>query len=259
MNRLKGAAIKDFLDEKFTFYNSEKFIESDPVSIPHQYSKKEDIEIAAFLAATISWGQRKTILRNASLLMSLMDHDPHRFILDFNNSDLRVFKKFIHRTFQPGDCIFFLQSLQNIYRNHGGLETIFKVSGPQKVFETRHAIVSSRKLFFELSHLKRNEKHFSDPSRGSAAKRINMFLRWMVRKDKAGVDFGIWNEIDARHLICPLDVHSGRVARSLGLLKRKQNDWQSAVELTNKLKEFDPKDPVKYDFALFGLGVSENF
>jgi len=259
MSRLNGAATKDFLEEKFSFYNAKKFIESDPVSIPHLFSKKEDIEIAAFLAATISWGQRKTILRNANRLMTLMDHDPHHFILDFTGNDLRLFKKFIHRTFQPNDCIFFLQSLQNIYRNHGGLSAIFAVDSSSKEFETKHAIVSSRNLFFKIPHQKRSEKHFSDPSQGSAAKRLNMFLRWMVRSDRAGVDFGIWKNIHASQLICPLDVHSGRVARSLGLLHRKQNDWQAAVELTNKLKEFDPKDPVKYDFALFGLGVFENF
>ena len=259
MNPIKAADLKDFLEEKLVLYNTKKFIETDPIGIPHLFSKKEDIEIAAFLAATISWGQRKTILHNANRLMSWMDQDPHHFILNFTNKDLIPFKKFVHRTFQPDDCIFYLRSLKNIYRKHGGLEKLFQADYSAKTFETKNAILNSRSIFFELAHLKRNEKHFSNPSQGSASKRVNMFLRWMVRRDHSGVDFGIWKKISMAQLICPLDIHSGKVARKLGLLKRKQNDWLAATELTNKLKQFDASDPVKYDFALFGLGVFEKF
>jgi uncharacterized protein (TIGR02757 family) len=253
------AELKDFLEEKVFLYNNTRFIETDPVSIPHLFSKKEDIEIAGFLSATIAWGQRKTILRNGRLLMQCMEDDPHRFILNFTESDLNPFRKFVHRTFHADDCIFFLKSLKNIYEKKGGLSNLFTANGLNGSEQLKDAILHTRNLFFELPHLKRNEKHFSDPSTGSAAKRLNMFLRWMVRQDKSGVDFGIWKEISSAHLICPLDVHSGRVARKLGLLKRKQNDWKAATELTDNLKKMDPGDPVKYDFALFGLGVFEKF
>ncbi len=259
MRKLKAAELQDFLEEKFFLYNNSKFIETDPVSIPHLFSKKEDIEIAGFLSATIAWGQRKTILRNARQLMRWMDDDPHQFISNFTEDDLDPFRKFVHRTFHADDCIFFLKSLQNIYKNHTSLSTIFATNNLNDNADILHSILNARKVFFELQHLKRNEKHFSDPSTGSAAKRLNMFLRWMVRKDKSSVDFGIWKEISPSYLLCPLDVHSGRVARKLGLLKRKQNDWKATVELTNNLKKFDSNDPVKYDFALFGLGVFEKF
>jgi len=256
MKPLKAAELKDFLDEKTFLYNTIKFIETDPVSIPHLFSKKEDIEIAGFFAATIAWGQRPTILRNARQLMHWMDDDPHRFILDFTKKDLKRFEKFVHRTFHGSDCTYFLQALQYIYRNNGGLSTLFE---KKKSNNMQSAIIHARRVFFELPHLQRTEKHFSDPEAGSAAKRLNMFLRWMVRKDLQGVDFGTWKGITMAELICPLDVHSGRVARKLGLLRRKQNDWKAAVELTSSLKRFDSADPVKYDFALFGLGVFEKF
>jgi uncharacterized protein (TIGR02757 family) len=270
--------LKEFLETKYLQYNQPDFISSDPISIPHQFKKKEDIEISAFLAATIAWGQRITILKNAKLLLSMMDNNPHDFILNFTKDDLKPFEKFYHRTFNGHDAQFFLTSLQNIYRHQGGLEKIFKAPPPPKggrktsVYQATRvsiaspsfggvgeAIIHARSLFFQPEHFKRTEKHFSDPKQKSAAKRINMFLRWMVRKDKNGVDFGIWKSISASQLICPLDVHSGRVARKLGLLKRKQNDWQAAEELTTSLRRFDPNDPVKYDFALFGLGVFEKF
>lgn len=259
MKRLAAASLKDFLEEKFFFYNNPKFVETDPVSIPHQFTKKEDIEIAGFLAATIAWGQRITILRNAGKLIHWMDLDPHQFILNFKATDLKPFRTFIHRTFQPEDCLYYMASLQNIYRNHEGLSNLFEPLASGKKHRVDAAIIHARQIFFELPHSKRIEKHFADPFAGSAAKRLNMFLRWMVRQDNAGVDFGIWNKISPSTLICPLDVHSGRVARKLGLLMRKQNDWNAAVELTNNLKKFDPVDPVKYDFALFGLGVFEKF
>jgi len=253
MKRLKAAELKDFLEEKYLLYNNSQFIETDPVSIPHLFSKKEDIEIAGFFAATIAWGQRNTIVRNARRLMQLMDDDPHRFSLDFSKNDLKAFSKFVHRTFQEEDCRFYLLSLQEVYRKHGGLSKLFKAS------QSESPIINARAVFLKHPHLKRSEKHFSNPGAGSAAKRLNMFLRWMVRKDSNGVDFGIWKHLSPAQLICPLDVHSGRVARKLGLLKRRQNDWQAASELTSSLKLFDEQDPVKYDFALFGLGVFERF
>lgn len=259
MNQMNAADLKNFLDEKLLIFQRRSFIEQDPVSIPHLFSKKEDIEIAGFLSATIAWGQRKTILKNARQLVKWMDDDPYHFITGFEAGDLTPFKKFVHRTFQPEDCIFFLKSLQNIYRNHGGLSQIFQNNCSKKDSDTSNSIHSARYIFFESSHLKRSQKHFPDPIAGSAAKRINMFLRWMVRDSRDGVDFGIWKKVKTSQLICPLDVHSGRVARKLGLLKRNQNDWQAAKELTDNLKKFDSSDPVKYDFALFGLGAIEGF
>jgi uncharacterized protein (TIGR02757 family) len=249
--------LKEFLDEKVLLYNGPSFIELDPVSIPHLFTEKEDIEIAGFFAATIAWGQRPTIIRNAKKLMQWMDNAPHDFVLNFEEEDLKPFKSFVHRTFNGNDCIYFLKALQNIYRHHSGLSHLFTISSPGGDDGIKKAIVFCRNKFFELPHMKRTEKHFSNPADGSACKRINMYLRWMVRKDKAGVDFGIWKQSPSL-LVCPLDVHSGRIARKLGLLKRKQNDWKAALELTQNLRKFDPSDPVKYDLALFGLGVFEH-
>ncbi len=249
--------LKEFLDIKSEFYNRPEFIASDPLSIPHQFSLKEDIEIAAFLTAIISWGQRVTIIRNARQLVELMEGNPFDFLMNSNEKDLKRFLSFNHRTFNGTDCLYFISSLQNIYINHGGLEQAFSENGNIK--DPRIMISNFRKLFFELSYPARTSKHIADPSRGSSAKRINMFLRWMVRNDGRGVDFGIWKSISPSTLYCPLDVHSGRVARKLGLLNRKQDDWKAVQELTSALLEFDPEDPVKYDFALFGLGVFEKF
>jgi uncharacterized protein (TIGR02757 family) len=250
---------KTFLDEKVAHYNGAFFIEADPISIPHLFSKKEDREIAGFFAATIAWGQRITILKNARSLVEMMDNSPHKFITSFQDSDLNRFKKFIHRTFNSTDCIYFFHALKNIYLNHGGLEKVFHSGIQTGDLDLKNSIIHTRKIFFELDHLKRTEKHFSNPAEGSAAKRINMFLRWMVRNDNSGVDFGIWKSISPALLSCPLDVHSGRVARKLGLLKRKQNDWKAVEELTANLRGLDPVDPCKYDIALFGLGVFEKF
>ncbi len=259
MGQRKLPEIIIFLNEKVFLYNNTSFIHTDPVSIPHLFSKKEDIEIAAFMAATIAWGQRTTILKNARKLMQWMDDAPHDFILNLTEEDLIPFRKFVHRTFQGDDCIYFLKALQNIYRHHNGLEKVFQSGIHKKDGDLSRAITNARKIFFELPHLKRTEKHFSNPEEGSATKRINLFLRWMVRKDNCGVDFGIWKSISPALLTCPLDVHSARVARKLGLLKRKQNDWRAAAELTHNLQRLDANDPVKYDFALFGLGVFEKF
>lgn len=247
--------LKDFLDEKVHLYNNPKFIETDPIQIPHLYSLKEDIEIAGFLAATIAWGNRKMIVQNAQKMMQLMGNAPYDFILSHTEANLVPLEKFVHRTFNGDDFIGFVKGLQHLYQNHGGLEAVFSTPHPS----LQHSISSFKELFFEAPHLARTEKHISDPLKGSAGKRLHMYLRWMVRNDAKGVDFGIWNKITPAQLSCPLDVHSGNVARKLGLLVRKQNDAKAVIELDARLRNLDPVDPVKYDFALFGLGVFEGF
>jgi len=208
--------LKNYLDLKVEKYNQIDFIDSDPIQIPHKFSKKEDIEIAGFLAATIAWGNRKIIIRNSNRMMDLMDNAPYEFITSFQDSDLERLDGFVHRTFNSGDFAQFLKSLKNVYANHGGLEQIFtKYQGESDLKET---ISKFKKIFFEIDHQQRNTKHVSDPMKGSAAKRINMYLRWMVRSDNKGVDFGIWKGIPASKLSIPLDVHSGRIARELNLL-----------------------------------------
>ena len=254
---MKKSEIKEFLDAKVIQYNNPKFIESDPIQIPHTFSKKEDIEIAGFLTATISWGNRKSIINNAKRLMELLDHSPFDFIMNHEDSDLEKLQPFVHRTFNGNDCAQFIKSLQHIYKNHEGLETVFAKHVEDDSLQL--SISKFKSVFFEVEHLPRTQKHVSDPLKNSAAKRINMFLRWMVRNDKTGVDFGIWKTISPSLLSCPLDVHSGNVARKLGLLKRKQNDGKALLELDTALRKLDPIDPVKYDFALFGLGVFEGF
>ena len=249
--------LKEFLDTKVDFYNSPKFIESDPIQIPHNFSLKEDIEISAFLTATISWGNRKSIINNANRMMSLLDKAPFDFVMNHRDQDLKKLLTFVHRTFNGADLIQFIKSLRHIYEHHDGLERLFLKHA--KTTSLQPAIHEFKSVFFEIEHLERTKKHISDPLKNSAAKRINMFLRWMVRDDKSGVDFGKWKTIDPSQLSCPLDVHSGNVARKLGLLKRKQNDAKAVLELDKSLRKMDSSDPVKYDFALFGLGVFENF
>ena len=249
--------LKEFLDIKVELYNRPDFITSDPIQIPHPFSKKEDIEIAGFLSATIAWGNRKSIINNANKMMTLLEHSPYDFVMHHQESDLEKLESFVHRTFNGIDFISFIKSLQHIYKNHNGLEAVFAKHAEKQSLQ--HAIHHFKHTFFEIEHLKRTEKHVSDPLRKSAAKRINMFLRWMVRNDSTGVDFGIWRSLSPSQLSCPLDVHSGNVARKLGLLKRKQNDGKALLELDAALRKLDTKDPVKYDFALFGLGVFEGF
>ncbi len=250
--------LKEFLDIKYELYNTPKFIESDPIQIPHKFTKKEDIEIAAFLSSEIAWGKRVMIIRNANKLMQILNNNPHEFILNATTSDFDKAFKGGHRTFKGEDFKFFMQSLQNIYRNYGGLEEVFN-TGYFKDNTIFSAISHFRNVFFELEHLQRTEKHIANVNKKSAAKRINMFLMWMVRNDKRGVHFGLWNKIPASALKIPLDVHSGNTARALKLLTRTQNDWKAVTELTSNLSKFDANDPVKYDFALFGLGVFEGF
>src|SRR5690606_31571448 len=233
------------------------FIETDPIQIPHKFSLKEDIEIAGFLVATIAWGNRKSIINNGNKLMDLMGNSPYDFVMDFSENNSQSLSNFVHRTFNSEDLLYFLKSLQNIYRNHGGLESVFSKYAEKDSMQP--AIHYFKKTFFELPHLTRTQKHISDPLKNSAAKRINMFLRWMVRNDNAGVDFGIWKSISPSQLSCPLDVHTGNIGRKLSLLKRKQNDGKALAELDFSLRKLDAEDPVKYDFALFGLGAFERF
>lgn len=254
---LSKSELKEFLDQKVDQYNHPHFIESDPIQIPHQFSKKEDIEIAAFLTATIAWGNRKSIINNAKRMMELLDNAPFQFVMQHQEHDLETLLPFVHRTFNGEDFVQFIKCLQHIYNNHNGMEAIF--AEHSEAFSTQKAIHQFKQSFFEINHLPRTQKHVSDPLKNSAAKRINMFLRWMVRKDNKGVDFGIWESLTPAQLSCPLDVHSGNVARKIGLLNRKQNDGKALSELDISLRKLDKNDPVKYDFALFGLGVFEGF
>ncbi|NND52579.1 MAG: TIGR02757 family protein [Flavobacteriaceae bacterium] len=249
--------LKDFLNAKVELYNHPKFIQSDPIQIPHRFNKKEDIEIAGFLSATIAWGNRKSIIKSAERMLDLLDNDPFNFIKNHSPNDLKALKHFVHRTFNGTDLIQFVQSLKHIYENHDGLEATFARHAKEESLQM--AIHHFKTCFFEVSTSERTHKHVGDPLKNSAAKRLNMFLRWMVRSDNNGVDFGIWNSLTPAQLSCPLDVHSGSVARHLGLLERKQNDAKAVKELDKALRILDPVDPVKYDFALFGLGVFEKF
>lgn len=261
-NALGQQDLKSFLDEKHHQFERPSFIEEDPIAIPHRYSRKEDIEIAGLLAATIAWGQRKTIVKNGHRLMDMIGDAPHEFVLEANKRQLDRIQNFVHRTFNGEDLRCFILALRSIYQQTESLEMAFHAKTSTgidtKVYD---GILQFRHLFFAKSHPQRTEKHVSNPAQGSAAKRLNMFLRWMVRSHQQGVDFGIWKESHIRpgDLLCPLDLHSGNVARKLGLLNRRQDDWQAVIELTNNLKQLDPKDPVKYDFALFGLGIYEKF
>ena len=253
---LTNSELKDFLDEKSFQYNQKTFIDSDPIQIPHQYTKKEDIEISAFLTSIIAWGQRKTIIKNGYKMMEVFDNSPHDFILNAKYKDIEK-AHVVHRTFNSIDFRYFIRTLQRIYINNKDLESVFY--DKKKHLNMHSNIHKFKNIFFEGEFPSRTTKHISDPFNGSACKRINMFLRWMVRKDNNGVDFGIWKKISPSILSCPLDVHSGNVARKLGILNRKQNDHKAVLELDNKLRFLDSEDPVKYDFALFGLGVFEGF
>ena len=249
--------MRDFLDEKSSLYNHPRFVELDPVQIPHMFSEKEDVEIAAFLTATISWGNRTSIITNAKKMMKLMGNSPYDFIMNYSEEHLDRFETFVHRTFNASDLCYFLKALRFIYTEKGGLEGIFNTY--QNPDSLQPAIHQLKKEFFSIPHPSRTRKHLPDPLGGSAAKRVNMFLRWMVRKDLCGVDFGIWKDLSPSVLSCPLDLHTGNVARKLGLISRKQNDAKAVSQLDDKLRILDPADPVKYDFALFGLGIFEKF
>lgn len=249
--------LREFLDEKVAQYNTPDFIELDPIQIPHMYSEKEDIEISGFLSSTISWGNRTSIVKNSKRMMHLLGNSPYDFIINHRESHLKKMEGFVHRTFNSIDFITFIKALKQLYQNQNGLEGIFTKYKTKESIQP--AIHQLKKEFFNVPHLERTRKHLPDPLTGSAAKKINMFLRWMIRKDNAGVDFGIWKNISPSILSCPLDVHSGNVARKLGLIARKQNDAKTVQELDIVLRELDSVDPVKYDFALFGLGIYEKF
>ena len=256
----KADELKAFLDHKVALYNQPNFIENDPIQIPHAYSKKEDIEITGFWASILAWGQRVTIINKCKELFQMMDNDPYQFILHHTDADLKPFLSFKHRTFNDLDTLYFIESLQRIYKELGSLEGAF-VSGLNENDRTvESALIDFHDYFFDMVDAPhRTRKHIATPKRKSACKRLNMFLRWMVRKDDKGVDFGIWKKIKMNQLVCPCDLHVERVARNMGLVSRKQTDWQMALELTDSLRQFDPEDPVKYDFALFGMGVEEKY
>lgn len=256
---MNSSELKSFLDEKVIQYNTFDFIESDPVQIPHLFSLKEDIEIAGFLSATIAWGNRKMIIKNAHKMMDLMGNSPYDFVMLHNENDLERLESFVHRTFNGQDFACFIKSLQHIYKNHDGLEAVFSKKNNNNIINLQDNISKFKIVFFEVPHQHRTQKHISDPINGSAAKRLNMMLRWFCRQDNKGVDLGIWKSISPSLLSCPLDVHSGNVARKLGLLTRKQNDGKALAELDLQLRKLDPNDPVKYDFALFGLSIFEAF
>jgi uncharacterized protein (TIGR02757 family) len=253
------SALKELLDQKEKEYNQVYFIENDPISIPHSFKIKEDKEISAFFAAIFAWGQRKTIISKTKELMALMDNSPHEFMLYHQEHDLKRFLQFKHRTFNATDTLYFIHFLKGFYQKYDSLE--FAFSRHLKTDDTHigNALIGFYEAFFDSDLAPhRTRKHIASPAKKSACKRLSMFLRWMVRKDKNGVDLGLWNTIKSSQLICPLDIHVDRTAKSLGLLTRKQTDWQAALELTQNLAKFDPQDPVKYDFALFGMGL-DNF
>ena len=255
--KLNNQELKEFLNVKVEQYNNHKFIESDPIQIPHLFRNKEDIEISGFLTATIAWGNRKSIINNSKRLISLLDDAPFDFVMNHSEADLEKLHPFVHRTFNGEDFIQFIKSLRHIYKNHKGLEFVFSEYAEKDSLQK--SISKFKELFFEIDHLPRTQKHVSDPLKNSAAKRLNMMLRWFVRRDNSGVDFGIWKSLSPSQLSCPLDVHTGNIARKLGLLTRQQNDAKALEELDKNLRELDPVDPVKYDFALFGLGAFEGF
>lgn len=252
--------LKEFLDQKVELYNQPGFIANDPISIPHRFSKKQDIEISGFFAAILAWGQRKTIINKCLELFQLMDNAPYDFLLNHQESDLKTFLSFKHRTFNDVDTLYFIHFLTWFYRNHGSLEEAFLKGQTGQIDSMESILTQFHHVFFSLEDApNRTKKHIATPARKAACKRINMYLRWMVRSDNKGVDFGLWKRITPAQLICPCDLHVDRVGRKLGLITRKQTDWLTALELTQKLREFDPLDPVKYDFALFGLGIEEKY
>jgi uncharacterized protein (TIGR02757 family) len=248
--------LREILEKKYWLYNQASFIEDDPVSIPHRFSTKQDIEIAGLFAAILAWGQRRTIIKKGVELMQIMDNSPFDFILHHGENDLKFLTGFKHRTFNATDTLYFVYFLNWYYNQHQSLEDLFLTGYPS----IEKGLVNFHNFFFSHEFAPaRTKKHIPSPEKKSTCKRMNMFLRWMVRKDDRGVDFGIWPRINPSALICPVDLHVDRVARRLGLISRKQTDWLTALELTEELKKIDPLDPVKYDYALFGMGVIEKF
>ncbi len=254
--------LKNFLDKKVLEFNNSSFIKDDPVCIPHLFSKKHDIEIAGFFAAIFAWGTRKTIINKCKLLMQLMDNAPYNFCMNHSDEDLKRLQRFSHRTFNSTDLLYFISFFKFHYSKHASLESAFFNNETIKQFDNiiEVSLNSFYEYFFSMENVSaRTRKHIASPAKNSGCKRLNMYLRWMVRNDNEGVDFGLWKKISPSQLICPVDVHVARVAKRFNLLKRKIVDWQAAVELTDELRKFDKNDPVKYDFALFGLGVMEKY
>jgi uncharacterized protein (TIGR02757 family) len=257
---MEGKKLKEFLNRKVDEYNQPSFIAPDPISIPHLFSKKQDIEIAGFFASVFAWGNRTTIINKSTELMSLMNNAPHDFITSHSEKDLKRLLQFKHRTFNPTDLLYFILFLKHHYQRSKSLETAFTrwMRAEDEIIEK--ALIGFHRYFFSLQDAPvRTKKHIASPEKNSTCKRLNMFLRWMVRTDDRGVDFGIWQSISPSQLVCPIDVHVARVARRFNLIERKQLDWQTALELTGRLRKLDRNDPVKYDFALFGLGVAEKY
>lgn len=253
MNKEK---LQKFLNEKVDQHNQPFFIKDDPISIPHLFVRKQDIEISAFFAAIFAWGNRVTIIQKSKELMQLMDMAPFEFCQTAKGVDLKKLLSFKHRTFNTTDLLYFVEFFKYHYSMHSSLETAFTMHGDS----VEEMLIGFHHYFFSLDDVPpRTKKHISSPEKKATCKRLNMFLRWMVRKDNRGVDFGIWNNISPSRLICPIDLHVARVARRLGFLQRRQTDWQTALDLTAHLREFDPLDPAKYDFALFALGAIEKF
>lgn len=252
--------LKTFLDNRYKFYNKKEFIITDPIQIPHRFTKLQDIEITGFWAAMLAWGNRTTIINKCNELFALMNNDPHNFVLNAQPKDYKRFENFKHRTFNFTDTLHFLNFFKKYYTENESLETAFINGVNLNSANLEQGLINFHNLFFSLKDAPlRTRKHVATPLRKSTCKRLNMFLRWMVRKDNSGVDFGLWKSISPKQLLCPLDVHVERVARKLNLITRKQRDWKTTIELTEALKKFDLNDPVKYDFALFGLGVEEKF
>jgi uncharacterized protein (TIGR02757 family) len=251
--------LKSLLDEKVSFYNQPGFIDKDPVIIPHSFAKLQDIEIAGLFAAVLAWGNRTSIINNCRKLMGWMDNSPHDFILNHKDNDLIPFIHFAHRTFNATDLLYFISFLQSHYSKHNSLEDAFVPAATYTGDTVEQALIHFHDYFFADEHPQRTQKHIATPQRKSACKRINMYLRWMVRKDNAGVDFGLWQKINPRQLVCPLDVHVARVAHRLGLLSENKANWQSALHITYQLRLLNREDPAVYDYALFGLGISERF
>ena len=252
--------LKAFLDQKVNEYNQPGFIPHDPICVPHRFTKQQDIEIAAFFASIFAWGNRTIIINKTTELMKLMEDSPHDFILHYSDRELQKMLAFKHRTFNTTDLLYFLLFLKQHYQHSVSLQTAFTKWMKKGDGQIENALVGFHDYFFSMEDAPmRTKKHIATPARGSTCKRLNMFLRWMVRKDDNGVDFGLWTSISPAQLVCPIDVHVARVARQFNLIRRKQTDWQTALELTDVLKQFDRNDPVKYDFALFSLGVIEKF
>lgn len=259
--------LHELLEEKYRQFNTLEFIENDPIQIPHQFSKKQDIEIAAFWTSMLAWGNRKSIIQSANKLLNWMDHAPHDFVLHHSDRDLKPFLAFKHRTFNATDALYFIAFFKQHYRQFDSLESAFiktpkTPAGKQALLNEKYdksalRLIHFHHYFFSLEDAPtRTRKHIATPERKSTCKRLNMFLRWMVRSDKKQVDFGLWKKIKPAELLCPLDVHVEKTARQLGLIQRQQRDWQTVIELTETLRTFDPNDPVKYDFALFGMSVN---